>query len=293
MGWVMRANGCRYLYRSRRVNGRVVTTYLGTEGSTGAALLGNQWRLDNLDRTGRKLDWFDAQERLRKTLLRLARLDRLADDDRLKTLAGGLLSLIGYHRSKRGVWRMRRRHNPLADRLAPPKPARPLVEYTAPANDAEAVALFAAARAGDAAAVAKLPALLADRGWADWMGDLGSQAARLLVARVAKADPVMWAALNAKVQALRAELEGDKPSVLEVLLVRRVVNSWLLTHAVEAELTVASDPRAMDKLDRLLARTQRRLGEAVRDLARVRKLQAPRLLARLQVNIAGTQTVAG
>jgi len=50
-------------------------------------------------------------------------------------------------------------------------------------------------------------------------------------------------------------------------------------------------PAAKDYLDRALTRAKNRLAEAVRELARMRRLKAPAVLARLRVNVAGQQPV--
>jgi hypothetical protein len=75
------------------------------------------------------------------------------------------------------------------------------------------------------------------------------------------------------------------------LLVRRVVNGWVAVHALELEQSVRPplDAKSREYLDRALGRAQKRYTEAIRELARVRRLQAPRLLA--QLNVAASQTV--
>ncbi|MFB4187175.1 hypothetical protein, partial [Bacillus velezensis] len=79
--------------------------------------------------------------------------------------------------------------------------------------------------------------------------------------------------------------------VLERLLARRVVNGWLAVHALELELTLRPPLDARDRahLDTALSRAQKRYTEAIRELARVCRLQAPAILA--QLNLAATQTV--
>jgi hypothetical protein len=86
-------------------------------------------------------------------------------------------------------------------------------------------------------------------------------------------------------------LLGATPTVLERLLARRVVNGWLLVHTLELELTLRppSDTRDRAHLDATLSRAQKRYTEAIRELARVRRLQAPQILA--QLNVAAAQTV--
>src|SRR6185503_4300464 len=98
------------------------------------------------------------------------------------------------------------------------------------------------------------------------------------------------AGITQKANALHNELLGEKPSVLERLLARRVVNGWLAVHALELELTLRPPPDARDRahLDAALTRAQKRYTEAIRELARVRRLQAPTILA--QLNVATAQT---
>ena len=66
---------------------------------------------------------------------------------------------------------------------------------------------------------------------------------------------------------------------------RRVSNGWIAVHALELELTVRppTDARSREALDKSLRRAQRRYLEAIRELARVRRLQAPRLSTRVKV----------
>ena len=102
----------------------------------------------------------------------------------------------------------------------------------------------------------------------------------------------MWVAgITEKANTLRDELLGEKPTVLEELLVRRVVNGWITTHTLELELTVRAqaDRKSRDHLYRALSRDQKRFNEAVRDLARVRRLQATKIIA--QLNLAAAQSV--
>jgi hypothetical protein len=86
----------------------------------------------------------------------------------LRAVSDGLLVLLGYRKHKKGEWRMRRYDlnevraalAVLEAKFAGPKP---LVKYDAPADDAEAVELFAKVRAGDAVARDRLSALIRDR----------------------------------------------------------------------------------------------------------------------------------
>ena len=66
---------------------------------------------------------------------------------------------------------------------------------------------------------------------------------------------------------------------------RRVLIGWIAIHALELELTVRppTDARSRESLDKSLSRAQRRYLEAIRERARVRRLQAPRPVIRVKV----------
>ncbi|QJW92542.1 hypothetical protein [Frigoriglobus tundricola] len=294
MGWELR-HGRRYLYRNRRVNGKPVKEYLAADDRFG---FGEQMAHD-LER----LRGYEAQLRRLAREGRVefrGRIDELVSatataNTELRTVAEGVLIALGFHRHKRGEWRMKRDLAQLTSALATLKEQiaerNPLVRYDPPAGDAEAIELFTRVRAGDADARDRVGALIRDRRWVDWLGNLGRQATRQLIVKAAGGDPVWVAGLTAKANDLRDELLGEKPSVLEELLVRRVVNGWLATHALELELTLRppADAKEREYLDRALSRAQKRMTEAARELARVRRLRAPALLA--QRNVAATQKV--
>jgi hypothetical protein len=293
MGWELR-RGRWYLYRSRRVNGRPVKEYLAAESNPFGYGLAMDHQLERVRRREAKLRLLKGQERAEYR----ARIDDLlaataAANAELRVLAEGVLYALGFHRHKRGEWTMKFELATLREHIAALQQRRaerkPLVNYPAPPGDAEAVELFERARAGDAEAQDRVYALVRDREWAGWLGDLGREATHQLVQRAAGGDAVWKAGLVMKVNALREELLGEGPTALEQLLVRRVVNGWIATHTLELELTVRPPTEARDRahLDRALSRAQRRMTEAVRELARVRRLQAPTILA--QLNLTATR----
>jgi hypothetical protein len=292
MGWEQRHGGKWYLYRNRRINGKPVKEYLAARDG-----LCGFWRVMVLE-----LDRLQAQQAELRAIVRQnrveyqARIDDLitaasAANTRLRTVAEGILYAVGYHKHQRGEWRMKRERQFLAQMIEALKgnarPA-PLVTYTAPADDAEAVELFDKARTGDAGAAAGVQALIRDRKWMDWIGDIGKEATHQLIARAAGDDAVWKAGITEKVRALSESLLGENPSVLEELLVRRVVNGWVTTHALELELAARPpvDPRSRQYLDQAMTRAQKRYAEAIRELARVRRLQAPRLLAKFNCTVS-------
>jgi hypothetical protein len=83
------------------------------------------------------------------------------------------------------------------------------------------------------------------------------------------------------VNQLRLGLLGPDPTVLDAILVRRVLNAWVAVHGLEVEQAVRppADPKVAAYLDRRLTQAQRRLTDACRALAAVRRRP-------VQVNVA-------
>jgi hypothetical protein len=299
MGWELRHGNKRYLYRNRRVDGKRRKEYLASEAPLfgfigfGEVMADELHKLERRQRKLRKLTR-KARSEFRKRITDL--LDSIQNaNTELRTVCDGLLASLGYHKHHRGEWRMKRDLSLVKEAISKLEQRfannKPLVNYTAPTDDAEAVEVFAKARAGDADAQARLRQLIRERDWLSWIGDLGQQATQQLIHKAAAGDAVWKAGIAQKANTLREELLGEKPSVLETLLVRRVVNGWIAVHALELELTIRPPADARDRahLDTALSRAQKRFTEAVRELARVRRLQAPKILA--QLNLATTQTV--
>jgi len=122
--------------------------------------------------------------------------------------------------------------------------------------------------------------------------DIGRKAGRTLVRTAAGGDPLTEEALYAKLDAMRAEIAGENPTPLEVLLTERVVSLWMLTTLLEVLLATQYRRNAGDGPERLspsyilqqsriLDGATRRYLAAIRELARVRKLEAT---APVQVN---------
>ena len=177
-------------------------------------------------------------------------------------LTEGALYALGFHKHNRGEWRMKRELGLLKNAITALEKRKseraPLITYTASASDAEAVDLFARARSGEADAQARVHALIRDRKWQDWIGNIALQATCQLISKAAGGDPVWEAGITQKANALRQELLGETPTVLDELLVRRVVNGWIATHALELEQTVRPPADARDRahLDRALSRAE-------------------------------------
>jgi hypothetical protein len=155
----------------------------------------------------------------------------------------------------------------------------PLVVHVPTDVDPEVQKVFARANRGNREALARVRGWVRDRRWAEWLGNLGADATRQLLALVSEGSPVWTVGLEEKADQLLAELEGEKPSVLEKLLARRVLNNWIAVHTLELERAV-KNPKGdeLESLDRAIGRADRRFQQSVRELAQVRRLQAPRVL---------------
>ena len=115
--------------------------------------------------------------------------------------------------------------------------------------------------------------------------DVGRRMGRVLAHTASGGDPLVEEALLAKLDLMRAEIAGEDPTPLEVLLTERVVSLWMLTTVLEAALAsqyrrVVGDaserlsPAYLIQQSRILDSATRRYLAAVRELARVRKLRA-------------------
>jgi hypothetical protein len=92
----------------------------------------------------------------------------------------------------------------------------------------------------------------------------------------------MQEALRARMEHMRAEIAGENPTPLELLLTERVVAGWLLVEVLEAlmagqyrrgEEGPRVGPDYIIQHSRILESATRRYLAAIRELARVRKLQ--------------------
>jgi len=151
---------------------------------------------------------------------------------------------------------------------------------------AELQALSKKAEAGDKDARKKLRLMMRDSS-AEVIGrasDVGRRAGQTLARTASGGDPLLEEALYAKLDAMRAEIAGENPTPLEVLLTERVVSLWMLTTVLEVVLAtqyrrnVGDGPERLSpsyliQQSRILESATRRYLAAIRELARVRKLQ--------------------
>ena len=129
--------------------------------------------------------------------------------------------------------------------------------------------------------------------------DIGSRGRWVLIKTIAR-DPLTEEALVARLDVMHADIAGPDPSSLEVLLTERICSLWLLIEVLEMLVSVQLSselPREhrspMSYLRHVFKwqeSANRRFLSAIRELARVRKLQnnTPGVQFNTQINLATT-----
>lgn len=101
MAWETRNGGRRYYTRSRRVNGRVVREYIGTD------LIGELAAAEDAERRAEKVKRRQAWNARKDNFERLSALvDRCTEG--VSALTTAVLVNAGFYRHHRGEWRKRR-----------------------------------------------------------------------------------------------------------------------------------------------------------------------------------------
>jgi hypothetical protein len=123
-------------------------------------------------------------------------------------------------------------------------------------------------------------------------GDLARKAERALIENAAGKNLPFREALLRKLEMLRDELHGPKPSPVERLLVERVVACWLQVQEADARFAQGTNLSIEwgEYYQRKMDRAHKRYLSAIKTLALVRKLAVPVLqvnVAQKQVNVAG------
>ncbi len=127
--------------------------------------------------------------------------------------------------------------------------------------------------------------------------DVGRKAQNLLISTISAGDPLTQDALSVRLDMMREEIAGENPTPLEVLLTERVVSCWVLVELFDALMSaqlwrdappgMRSSPSYLKHMIRWQESANRRYLAAIRELVRVRKLQAtiPPVQVNTQVNI--------
>ena len=130
--------------------------------------------------------------------------------------------------------------------------------------------------------------------------DIGRRGQRVLINTVAANDPLTEEALVARLELMRADVAGPDPSPLEVLLAERICSLWLSIEALEflVSAQLSSDlppeqrcpPSYLQHVFKWQESATRRFLSAIRELARVRKLQTnpPSVQFNTQINLDAT-----
>lgn len=123
-------------------------------------------------------------------------------------------------------------------------------------------------------------------------GDLAANNEATLIGRLASDNDARYAAIQKQVELKREELAGPDSSPLVNMLVDRIVVCWLqvqLGDQLCLETGWMTQPQ-MEHREKVRDRAHRRLLQAIKTLARVRKLAVPVVqvnVAERQVNVVG------
>ena len=118
----------------------------------------------------------------------------------------------------------------------------------------------------------------------------------MLVKTISAGKPLMEEALEERMHQMRSEIAGASPAPLEALLTERVVAGWLLVEVLEGLIAAQYQrdvtphrvpPAYVIQQSRIVESATRRYLASIRELARVRNLQAGTspLQVNTQVNI--------
>ena len=291
MGWKPRG-GRNYFYRSERDGGQVRTHYVGT-GELAESIAQLQ-QIEAQTREARRYvekDWRERDERLSDRIQRACRLLNIA--------AEALVEASGYHRHHRGPWR-RRRTMSTETAVATIAEADPIADlagrYKAGDSDAskEVDRIIAKANKGDEDAAGRFRELIkaAPEVASCFRSNLARVAENQMLRRAFGKDSLASiVAIQRKIAAIRADLEGPTPSPVERLLAERAALCWLDCYhneIREADPSNRTIPQA-DFQARQRDRAHRRYLSALKALAAVRKLP----IVAVQVNMGADALPGG
>jgi hypothetical protein len=113
------------------------------------------------------------------------------------------------------------------------------------------------------------------------LGTSATKTSLKLLAQASKGDRLLQQGMAEYIKGMIEELLGEMPSIVEKLLARRVINGWIVVNSLEVEMAehTPTDPKKLELLDRSINRANKRHLEAISELVRVRRLQAPKLLS--------------
>lgn len=290
MAWVW-INGHRYYRRSRRVGGKVVTEHVGAGhvAELTAKLDESRRRVRRMERAEARLD-FDA------FLFGVA--DVFGVDEVLANLFALLAGRCGAYRHRR-QWRLKRRADivgtlsnlsreirKLKAELDRADRARPLIpmDFVGVA-DTDREVLLAAAK-GDEGAFEKAQPYLTDRRYVARWGNPMHAARVWLVTQASGENMAVAAATNSHADHLADDLGYQSANVLERLAITRVVHNWLMVGVLEVKACGYKPlTRERAQIERCLSQAERRLMQAIKALAFLRRVPAGAIVGQLPVAI--------
>ena len=127
--------------------------------------------------------------------------------------------------------------------------------------------------------------------------DIAKRGHLILAETMAAGDPLMEEAILARLDFMRAEVAGENPTPLEVLLTERIVSAWLVVEVQEALLNAQlkrgsgvkrCPPSYLKLMIGWLDSAHRRYLAAIKSLAQVRRLQSntPGVQFNTQINVS-------
>jgi hypothetical protein len=160
-------------------------------------------------------------------------------------------------------------------------------------REAAANAELALAGTGNPVALAAVRARYDADGGAGWeqIGNIAGQAERALVRAIAGDNEVVDEAIVRKLNRLRVELAGAEPTRLQLLLVSRVVTTWLQLAHADLQAVPSGTQSTIEQADFTMRRqdsASRRYLAACRALAQIQRLAVPDL----EVSVVTRQVAA-
>jgi len=231
MTWLTR-NGRKSYHRFRRVNGKVIHTYVGTGRVAQLAA-----EADELQRQQRQLARDERDRHIAAVRHEYREQHQL--DSFVEHFLRAELRCAGFYLWNRCVWRkrdMNPKYNPQAHRPKPPQPLPkpPAAETTLsrpPSLAEELQRLGDAANAGDAAALTQLRQLLEQHPQiSSKLGNLIQHAKETQLRRISNNEPLLGESIRMELERLKQDLLPPNPRAVHLLAVERVLLNYVEIH---------------------------------------------------------------
>lgn len=267
MGWEFRRRGGRYYRRSvRDQEGRPRHEYFGAGENAG--LFARSFELLAEKEQGER------EERRRQIAAlsaEVAPIEAAATglDQAVAAIVAATLTAAGYHKPWRGPWRKKRQG--AVQMVDEQRSAREIPE-------GERMTILRRAAAGETELMPVVKKIL--DAFPHCVVSLWSQSGRdTLLDAMLYNEPFEGEVVGREAERLWEELAGPRPTVLEKLLVERIVVGWLATNWYEARMAQALKKGCSFETatfwQQTITQADRRYLAAIRNLAMIRRLQLP------------------